>query len=50
MVDLGFQDEVSGLGIFHDGLSSEARQLVLQPKELDESGEYRERCRHDSII
>ena len=40
MVHLGFWDEVIGLGLFYDGLSGEARRLVLQPREFDESGEY----------
>ena len=50
MVDLGFQDEVVGLGIFHDGLSGSARELVMQPRELNESGEYRECYGRASII
>lgn len=50
MVDLGFEDEVAGLGLFHSGLSGEARHLVFQPKELDESGECCEGCCRASII
>ena len=50
MVDLGFQDEVAGLGLFHDGLSGEAQQLVMQPRDLRESGEHRGRCRHSFTV
>ena len=39
MINLGFREEVVGLGLFYDGLSGEAQRLVMQPRELDESGE-----------
>ena len=43
MKQLGFQEEIAGLGFMYEGLSGQAREVVLQPRQLTEAG----RCHND---
>ena len=38
MKQLGFQEEVAGLGFMYEGLSGPTREIILQPRKLTELG------------
>ena len=44
MIDLGYRDEVDGLGLLQEGLSGRARDIVLQARELTELGTMPQAC------